>query len=83
MSSPKIRLHIAVEQKNMRLWLQQYFIEYKTKISQPCKNFLWAFVLRAIINGPLELVISRVELLVSHRTPHQVADRGRLTRYGG
>jgi hypothetical protein len=26
---------------------------------------------------------TRVELLVSHRAPPQVADRGRLTRYGG
>jgi hypothetical protein len=26
---------------------------------------------------------SRVELLVSHRAPPQVADRGRLTTYGG
>ena len=28
-------------------------------------------------------MVNRVEMLVSHRAPPQVADRGRLTRYGG
>jgi len=46
--------------------------------------FMLLFVLHADITiKGFYKIFAHVELLVSHQAPPQVADRGRLTRYGG
>ena len=54
----------------------------ETDADQCYQNSHFYEILKTQVYLVLKIIYSREKLLVSHRAPPQVADRGTLTRYG-